>query len=283
MIRPFEYHAPRTPREVTELLLAHPGAALLAGGTDLLVDMRAGVVRPAVVLDLKRVEGLDECRFDGGGGPSFVGASVTLNRVAGEAGAPDFLREAAVSVGTHQVRNRATLAGNLCHASPAADTAPPLLALGASVRVRRTDGGEATVPLDGFFAGVKRTALGPGEWVLGVEIPPRAAVSRGRFRKRQRVRGHDLAVVNAAACACPDAGTLRLAVGACAPVPLVFALDDLLPSRGAAGAPWIEAAWARVAAALRPISDNRGSAEYRTDMAKRFVTGMLAELAAGAG
>ena len=278
MIRPFDYFAPRSANEVTELLLAHPAVALLAGGTDLLVDLRAGATRPAAVIDLKRVDGLDECRFERGG-DAFVGACVTLDRIVAEPAAPEFLREAAASIGTHQVRNKATLVGNLCHASPAADAAPPLLALGASVRVRRADGSQARLPLDGFFAGVKKTALAPGEWVVGVELPSSPAPVRGRFRKRQRVRGHDLAVVNVAACAGSGVGTLRVAVGACAPTPLVFGLDDLLPARGA----WLDAAWARVAAALRPISDNRGSAEYRMDMARLFVTTMLAELGPAAG
>ena len=277
MIRPFDYFAPRAARDVTGLLLARPGAALLAGGTDLLVDMRAGTLRPAAVIDLKRVEGLDECRFERGGGGAFVGACVTLDRIVAEPLAPDFLREAAASIGTHQVRNKATLVGNLCHASPAADAAPPLLALGASVRVRKADGTEARVPLDWFFVGVKKTVLGPGDWVLGVELPAASEPPRGRFRKRQRVRGHDLAVVNVAACAGPE--TLRLAIGACAPTPLLFPLDDLLPARGS----WLDAAWSRVAAALRPLSDNRGSAEYRTDMAQLFVTTMLAELVPAAG
>jgi carbon-monoxide dehydrogenase medium subunit len=279
MIRPFEYFAPRTPREVTELQLARPDAVLLAGGTDLLVNMRAGTTRPAAVIDLKRVEGLDACRFGAAGATSFVGACATLNRVAEDPGVPGFLRDAALAVGTHQVRNRATLVGNLCHASPAADTAPPLLALGASVRVRRTDGTEDAVPLERFFAGVRKTVLGPGEWVLGVEIPASSEAPAGRFEKRRRVRGHDLAIVNAAGAVGPEARTLRLAIGACAPTPLTFTLDDLRPAAGGGGSgSWIDEAWARVATALKPISDNRGSAEYRTDMARLFVTRILADL-----
>jgi CO/xanthine dehydrogenase FAD-binding subunit len=283
MIRPFQYHCPKTVPEVSALLAAHPQAALLAGGTDLLVDMRGGALRPAVVIDLKRVAGLDELRPGGERGPGFVGACVTLNRVVEDGALPSFVREAAASVGTYQVRNRATLAGNLCHASPAADTAPPLLVLGASVRVCGADGSETTRPLAGFFTGVKRTVLGPGEWVLGIELPAQDAAPQGRFLKRQRVKGHDLAVVNAAACVWPGRRRLRLAVGACAPTPLVFELGDLLPAGGGQGGAWLDAAWARVAAALRPISDNRGSAEYRTDMAQLFVRTMLEELGPLAG
>jgi CO/xanthine dehydrogenase FAD-binding subunit len=282
MIRPFQYFVPRTPREVTELLLAHPGAAILAGGTDLLVDMRAGALRPEVVLDIKRVEGLDECRAPNGG-PGFVGAAVPLNRLAGDERFPDFLRDAARSVGTYQVRNRATLVGNLCHASPAADTAPPLLALGASARVRRTDGSERLVPLPEFFTGVKKTVLAPGEWVLGIELPAWSESPAGRFLKRQRVRGHDLAVVNVAGCVWKEPRKLRLAVGACAPTPLVFELDDLLADGKAAPETRAAAAWARVSATLKPISDNRGSAEYRTDMARLFVTTVVEDLGRRAG
>jgi carbon-monoxide dehydrogenase medium subunit len=280
MIRPFQYFGPRTTREVTELLLAHPGAALLAGGTDLLVDMRAGTVRPEFVIDLKRVARLDELRPGGGAEPTLIGACVTLNRVAEETRLPAFLRAAAASVGTYQVRNRATLVGNLCHASPAADTAPPLLALGAMVHVLRADASVAILPLTSFFAGVKRTALESGQWVLGIEIPVQPEAPAGRFLKRQRVRGHDLAVVNAAGCAWPGSRKLRFAVGACASTPRVFDLDDLYAGRGATGGAWIDAAWSRVAAALKPISDNRGCAEYRTDMAELFTRTILGELGA---
>jgi carbon-monoxide dehydrogenase medium subunit len=278
MIRPFQYFCPRTAREVTELLLAHPGAALLAGGTDLLVDMRGGTVRPEFVIDLKRVAGLDELRPGGAAEPAFIGACVTLCRVAEDERLPTFLREAASSVGTYQVRNRATLVGNLCHASPAADTAPPLLALGAMAHVLRADGSEAQLPLTSFFTGVKRTALAPGQWVLGIEIPAQAEAFAGRFLKRQRVRGHDLAVINAAGCAWPGSKKLRFTVGACAPTPLLFELDDLYAGRGGTVGAWIDAAWSRIAAALKPISDNRGSAEYRTDMAELFTRTILEEL-----
>ena len=278
MIRPFQFFGPRTAREVTELLLAHPDAVLLAGGTDLLVDMRGGTVRPEFVIDLKRVAGLDELRPGGAAEPAFIGACVTLNRVAEDERLPTFLRAASASVGTHQVRNRATLVGNLCHASPAADTAPPLLALGALAHVLRADGSAALMPLTSFFTGVKRTALAPGQWVLGIEIPAQAEAPAGRFLKRQRVRGHDLAVVNAAGCAWPAAKKLRFAVGACAPTPLVFELDDLYASPGGRVGTWIDAAWARVAAALKPISDNRACAEYRTDMAELLTRTILGEL-----
>jgi carbon-monoxide dehydrogenase medium subunit len=287
MIRPFEYHRPRTPREVGELLLAHPGAAILAGGTDLLVDMRAGVSRPEHVIDVKRVDGLDECRAATETEAGFIGARVTLNRIAEDDRQPALLRDAARSVATYQVRNRATLVGNLCHASPAADTAPPLLVLGASARVRTADGADRAVPLAQFFAGVKRTVLRPGEWVVGIDVPPQPASLRGMFLKRQRVKGHDLAVVNAAGCSRPDAETLRVAVGACAPTPLLFELDDLRPARGAAGTGGIDAlcaaAWARIGPALRPISDNRAGAEYRTDMARLLVTTILRGICGPAG
>jgi carbon-monoxide dehydrogenase medium subunit len=268
---------------VTELLLQHPTAALLAGGTDLLVDMRAGTARPERVIDLKHVAGLDVLRPADAKTPGFIGAAVTLNRVVEDERLPGFLRDAAGSVGTYQVRNRATLVGNLCHASPAADTAPPLLVLGAAARVQCADGSEAAVPLSGFFAGVKRTALKPGEWVTGIELPAEASQPAGRFLKRQRVKGHDLAVVNAAGAEWPARRRLRLAVGACAPTPLLFELDDLYVERGGRGAAWLDAAWTRVAAALRPISDNRGSAEYRTDMARLLVTTILEDLGRGAG
>jgi CO/xanthine dehydrogenase FAD-binding subunit len=139
------------------------------------------------------------------------------------------------------------------------------------------------VPLPEFFTGVKKTVLAPGEWVLGIELPAWSESPAGRFLKRQRVRGHDLAVVNVAGCVWKEPRKLRLAVGACAPTPLVFELDDLLADGKAAPETRAAAAWARVSATLKPISDNRGSAEYRTDMARLFVTTVVEDLGRRAG
>jgi CO/xanthine dehydrogenase FAD-binding subunit len=277
MLWPFEYHGPRDRGEVTRLLGELDDARILAGGTDLLVEMRAGVRRPAHVVDLRGVEGLDELRRAPGGG--FIGARVTMTTLL-EDGALrwDGLREALSSLATYQVRNRATVVGNLCNASPAADCAPPLLVLGASVRVLGKTG-ETSIPLESFFLGVKKNAMTRGQWALGVEIPSPGASLRTCFMKRRRIRGHDLALVNVAGAFDPERRTLRIAVGACAPTPLLFDLDEA--AREAKNpAQVFRAAWDRVAAKICPISDNRCCADYRTEMTRLFVERIISTICA---
>lgn len=276
MLWPFDYYRPTTSDEVGELLRQCPGARLMAGGTNLIIDMEHGVERPPAVVDLKGVTELGriERRADG---TVFVGAAVPINRlVEKEAALPwGCLREAVLATATYQVRNRATAVGNLCNASPAADMAPPLLVLGVSVEVQRASGAVESVPLDGFFTGPKAVALGPGDWARGLVLPAAPASVHTTFFKRQRVRGHDLAQVNGAAFCCPERGILRLAVGACAPTPLLFDLDGLYGE----GLPAMELAVAAdrlVQAAIAPLDDLRASAAYRRAMVRHFAGRALA-------
>lgn len=281
MLWPFEYHAPTSVAEVTALLADRGGAALLAGGTDLLVDMRAGRLRPDDVVDIKRVPELGELRIDRGG-TSVIGAAVPLNRLIEERAMPfDGVRAAAQSIATYQIRNRATAVGNLCHGSPAADMAPPLLVLGASLRVTGP-AGERLVPLRELWKGVKWVDLREGEWATGIEVPPQPEGLRTTFAKKTRIRGHDLAGVNVGAAYDPAGRSLRVAVGACAPTPLLFDLTALL-----SGARSLEAlvpeAVARVSAGLSAICDTRASHGYRHAMVELFVERALRELLAEGG
>ncbi len=270
MLWPFDYYRPTTIDEVGELLRQCPGAELLAGGTNLIIDMEHGVRRPPAVVDLKGVQALQAIERQADGSV-WVGAAVPLNRLVEKgAGLPwTCLQDAVLATATYQVRNRATAVGNLCNASPAADMAPPLLALGITVQVQRADGGVEQVPLDGFFTGPKAVALQPGDWVRGLVFPPAPATVRTAFFKKQRVRGHDLAQVNTAALCCPERRKLRLAVGACAPTPLLFDLDGLC-AEAMPLSELVVAADRLVQAAIAPLSDLRASAPYRRAMARRF-------------
>jgi carbon-monoxide dehydrogenase medium subunit len=277
MIWPFEYLAPQTLKEVGRALIDGKPANLLAGGTDLLVDMRKGTVRPARVIDLKKIEELSGLEFHEQQ-PSTIGATVTLNRIIeDESLSWDTLREAALSIGTYQVRNRATAVGNLCHASPAADMAPPLLVLGAKLKITNADGQTAAVPLSSFFQGVKTTSLKKDEWVTHIEIPPHSNAARTSFIKRTRIRGHDLASVNLAGYYNPESHQLRLAVGACAPTPRLFNLDDLCQGQQNIQA-ISERAIKLILEGIEPISDNRASAEYRREMVALFVKQTMGRL-----
>src|SRR5438132_2566262 len=169
----FQYVRPDTVDEVVALLGAHgPAARLLAGGTDLLVRFRLGHVRPAIVIDLKRADGLSD-RITEADASLRVGARVVMaDLIADERIRRHFpaLVEAARVVGSVQIRNRATLAGNICNASPAADTAPALLVYGATVNLAGA-GGRRHVPIADFFVGPGRTVIGTGELVESIDLP----------------------------------------------------------------------------------------------------------------
>jgi len=255
----FDYVRPRTIVECIEALGERPDAAILAGGTDLFVDLRNAVRHPACLIDIKRIDALTVLDVDGSSAIS-IGASVSLNRILENPSVRTRfagLAAAAESIATYQLRNRATLVGNICNASPAADMAPILLVLGAEVLV--TGGGERTIPLAGFFTGVKRNALDPGELVIGMRIPIQSGLRTG-FVKQQRIKGHDLAVANAAGAYSPETDVLRVAVGSCAPTPVL--LEPLTVGRASAPE-LVESALQEAGAAICPIDDVRSSSAYR--------------------
>ncbi len=258
----FDYERPTSLAEAARLLAeGGTAAAVLAGGTDLLVDLRGGRREIRLLVDVKKVDGLQRLDVDRAGGLK-IGAAVSLNEILEHAAvrrAFPGLAQAAESIATYQLRNRATAVGNLCNASPAADLAPILLALGTSI-VAVGSKGEREVPVSRFFAGVKKTALRPDEIVAEIRIPAPEPKLRSAFLKQQRLRGHDLAVVNVAGTYAPSTGLLRLAFGSCAPTPVALAPIDTKGISHAAVAD--EAARAALAAAS-PISDVRASAEYR--------------------
>ncbi len=272
------YERPETLAAARELLAAAAGrAAVLAGGTDLVVGLRAGARAPDLLVDVKRVPELTAVRREPDGGLT-VGAAVTLRRLAeDERIRRDLpaLAEGAAAVGSYQIRCRGTVGGNLCNASPCMDTAPPLLVLGATL-LAAGPAGEREIPLADFFLDVKRTALAPGELLVAVRVPAAALASRCAFAKVKRLRGHDLALVNAAAALDPQRRTLRAAVGSCGPTPI---LTEEVPAADADAGERLAAAARRL---LRPIDDVRASAEYRADMADLLCRRLAARLLAPA-
>jgi len=237
-------------------------AAILAGGTDLFVEIRNRLRSPSLLIDIKTIDALQRLEADADG-PVTIGASVSLNAIAESA----VLRErypalaaAAESIGTYQLRNRATLIGNMCNASPAADGAPPLLVLEAEAAITGPDGSRR-LPISDLFAGVKRTHLHPGEIVTSITIPDPGTEVRTAFLKQQRIRGHDLAVVNAAVAYTPADGRLQVAIGSCSTTPLTLEPVDV---RGVSVQAAVERTVTLAEAAVSPISDVRASAEYRS-------------------
>jgi len=275
----FRYERPGSIAEATALLGAAPGRArILAGGTDLMVAMRAGVLRPDLLVDVKRIPGLSDIDW-AGDGSLVLGACVPVQRLADEARIRQTfaaLAAGADAIGSLQIRWRATLGGNLANASPCMDTAPPLLVLGARLRVVGPKGGRE-IPLSEFFRGVKQTSLAADEMLTAVVVPAPAAGLRTAFDKVKRIFGHDLALVNAAATFDPAARTLRLAIGSCGTTPVLapaLAGVDPAADAGAVGTRLAALAFEHIC----PIDDVRASAEYRRDMAAMLCRRLAARL-----
>jgi CO/xanthine dehydrogenase FAD-binding subunit len=225
-MRPFAYERPTTVADALALLQAHgPDARILAGGTDLIIRLRDGSLRPGVVVDLKRIAELEPGIREVEGRISIAATTVMTDIAADPRIRTRFqaLAEAASVVGSVQIRNRATIGGNLCNASPAADTAPSLLVFGAEL-VTAGPGGSRRIALDDFFVRSGVTTLLSGELVTAVELPLPAGPVGSAHVRRTRRRGHDLASVTLAV-AIDGAGVTRLAYGSVGPRP-VLVVDD---------------------------------------------------------
>ena len=271
MLQQFTYLAPRTHGELHGILADHgAAAALLAGGTDLLVNIRAGLAHPKFVVDAKKIEGFDRLEWTQGGG-LVIHAGVTINAMLAEARiCSDYplLTACGRDLASHQIRNRATVVGNVVNASPCADMAPALLCLRARAIIS-SKRGERELPFSAFFKGVKKTAVAPDEWVERIVIPAASAGGRGGYYKLKRINGHDLGIVSVALCI-ERGGEMRLTVGSCAPTPvLIEGLDAALLA---------DAVVAKVLAAISPISDVRATREYRLHMVESYVRRLLDEV-----
>ena len=268
---PFAYHRPATVEEACRILAAEPRAAVLAGGTDLMVHLRQGWrgKRPSAVVSVKRIPAL--------AGIEVSEAAVRLGALTSLTALIEHpviqveypvLPFTAHYMGSPAIRNLATVGGNLCNASPAADLSPVLLALDAEVGIAGP-GGERRLPLEAFFRGPGQTVLGPGELLAWVELPRRRPAWSIRYERLDVRRAMDIAIAGAALAVRLEAGRVgdaRVALCAVAPTPSrVRAAEAALIEGGLS-----EAAIARAAglgmAAARPISDVRATAEYRREM-----------------
>lgn len=265
------YHAPETVAQAIALLAGNPDARPLAGGTDLIVQMRSGRVAPSGIVDLKRIAGMIGVRAQAGG--FAIGAATPCTALKNDTalvGAWPGVVEAANLIGSVQVRNRATMAGNLCNASPAADSVPALIAAGATCLIVGPNG-DRVIAVEDLPQGPGRTSLAPGEFVVEIRLPAKPAGGSDAYLRAIPRTEMDIAVVGAGVALVIDGdGTCtsaRVALGAVAPTAL------LVKDAGAAlvGTKLDAAAIGRmtdaVRAACRPIADKRGSVEYRTHMA----------------
>lgn len=271
----FDYVRASSSDEVIRLLEEHgTGARLVMGGTDLLVRMREGTVRPQIVVDVKHVPGMRDIRHDEQTGLT-IGAAVTMNQVAAH---PDvlahyrLLAEAARSVASYQVRNRATVGGNLCNASPCADSAPATLVLDGRL-VLYGAAGMREVPADKFFLGPGQTAMQPGEFLTAIILPVPPPRCVGRYLKLGRNKAGDLSLVGVAVFGFPDMTAasgyrFRIALGSVAAVPLrALEAEELLASNPT-GEETFALAAEKAKDVATPIGDVRASAIYQKAMVR---------------
>lgn len=267
-MHPFRYERPHTLGEAVEILhRLGPQAQIIAGGTDVVIGLRDRTIQPKVVVDLKRIEELQP-RIGLVDGRLSISAGTVMRDIEADATIAEHfpaLAEAAATVGSVQIRNRATLAGNICNASPAADTAPPLLVHQADI-VAFGPGGTRRIPIDGFFVRSRQTTLGRGELVTAVELPMPARRVAAAYVRLTRRRGTDLASITLC-CGVDQAGVTRVAYGSVGPRPLVFVdesgvlADPSAPDT--AKAPVLEAMLAAATPSARSV---RASPEYRLAM-----------------
>jgi carbon-monoxide dehydrogenase medium subunit len=262
----FSYHRPESLASFRRALAESTGEIeLLAGGTDVVVALNKATRRPDTVIDLKRLDALrsDIREVDGS---LRVGALNVLTDLMVDPRIRrhfEALVEAAAVVGSVQIRNRATLAGNVCNASPAADTVPALLVYGASVELAGEDG-VRLVPLQDFFTGPGRTVLGRGQLVTAIDLPLPSGPRGAAFVRVTRRRGFDLGTVSVA-CLLARGKRARFGFGAVADRPLLVVDESGVLGAGRANGDE-ERAVAALVARASPISDIRGSREYRLAM-----------------
>lgn len=266
----FAYRAPRTQKELLDVLADEESVRILAGGTDLMVEMRAGLTRPKIVVDIKKVAGYRDIGWEDGVGLR-IGPGVTINALVTNPLVRErypLLAECGHDLASHQIRNRATVVGNIVNASPCADMAPGLLCLSAEVSIV-SRAGARTVPLREFFTGVKRTVLRPDEVLAGIVVPPEAADGRGGYLKHKRIKGHDLGIVGVAMW--KKEGELRLGISSAAPTPRIVA--------GLAESSSPDEVTSAVNGAISPIDDVRCTGEYRRHLVGVFARRLLQEVA----
>ena len=281
----FDYVRAGALDEVPRLLEEHGEAArLLMGGTDLLVRMRDGFLHPQIVVDVKHLPGMRDILYDEQAGLT-IGAAATMNEVASH---PDvqihypLLAEAANSVASYQLRNRATMGGNLCNGSPAADTAPATLLLEGRIVLYGQDG-ERAVPADEFFLGPGATAMQAGELMTAIRFPILPAGSTGKYLKLGRNKAGDLAIAGVAVFGFPDGTTpsgyhFRIGLASVAPVPLRAREAEEVLAASPPGEETFALAAEKAMEAAAPIDDVRASAAYRKAMVRALTLRALRDV-----
>jgi len=271
-LQELQYFKPKCLSDALELLNKHgKDIRILAGGTDLIIALKDKLIISPNILDIKAIEELQSISFSTEEGLS-IGAAVSLNDIINSNEVIEnypILVEGAKNLANSLLRNRATLVGNLCNASPGGDMLSPSIVLEGIAEIASIDG-TRKVPLKEFFIGVKKTILKENEIVTKVIYP--FIKGKGKYLRKSRIKGHDLAQVAVAAFLKSDGG-LNITVGAAGPTPVIVKVInniDILKNE--------EEIIEKVKSAISPISDQRASKEYRTAMVEYLTKQILKEL-----
>lgn len=296
-MQPFDYYRPETFDEAFAYLTQpDKNVMVLAGGTDLIPHTRDNIWRPDAVVDIKYLPGLrtieimhiDPCCGYVPGESLYIGAAVQMNEIIHSqiVGSHwNLLQQAASAMGNEQVRNRATIGGNICTASPAADSSPGLLVLDAKVLVKGPQG-DRCLDIKDFFMGPKTNCLKTGEIVAGLLIPRPPIGGHAHYEKLSRRKAGDLAIVSVAVLATPaiQGHRWKLALGAVAPTPIRAFKSEIILNDAHDDAA-IDKAAAEAYGCCCPISDIRSSMEYRQEMVvnvtRRAIRSVLYDIAKG--
>lgn len=275
----FQIRYPKSIEELVEYLDQYKGdCRILAGGTDLLVNLRSGKVRCKYLISLKKVGKLtSEIQIQKGS--LVIGALATMSDLHRHEAVQKYfpaLGKAAYILGSQQIRNQATLAGNLCNASPAAETATPLLIYDARIKVRGL-GESREIHIGDFFAGPGKTTLKPNEIVTEVILPIPEIPRKSIYERISRRNGVDLAIINLS-MSIDESKNLRLAYGSLGPVPYRPAKTEEAIGQYLDGQIDEQALHTVIENNISPISDFRSSAEYKVEMIKLLTSKMIAQL-----
>lgn len=277
-MREFEFLQPKSIAEAIAMRVEHGDRLVVYnGGTDIVIQLRDRLIAPDYVMDVKKIPGLHEITFSEKEG-LFIGACVTMNEIGGNEAVRahyPFLAEAALSVGSKQVRNRATSVGNIVNASPLCDTGTPLYVADA-VMCLEGPNGKREVPIREFITFVRRTVLQKDEIVTGIKVPYDKDL-RGIFTKVARRREVDLSTI--CATVARSGSEWKLAFGAVAPTPVRLPkTEELLRGKEITEA-LIDEAAKLARTEVSPIDDVRASKEYRLDVVEVIVRRSLKALA----
>lgn len=280
-----EYVKPASLAEASKFLAEHEGVARpFSGGTDCLVRLRDGVLKLNYLVDVKGLDGTKEISFDPKKGLT-IGAAVTMNRIASH---PDVLKyygnlaESARSVASYQLRNRATVIGNICNASPAGDTIGTCMALDGVLNVHGLNG-MREIPLSNFFLGPGKTVLKAGDVVVSITLPLPPAGMFGVYKKLGRNSIGDLSIVGVAVLGypckeSPSGYRFRIALASVAPVPFEASKAEAVLSEKKITADVIAEAALVAMDSVTPIDDVRGSARYRKFMVRNLTREAISEV-----